>query len=188
MQQLSIQNEVTQALEDLNASFPFNGDHLLVVGTSTSEVLGEQIGTSGTIEVAEQIFHAISQLQQKTNVQIAFQCCEHLNRCLVIEREIAKKLGYEVVSVVPSAKAGGSMATYAFKHLKDPVIVEFVQADAGIDIGDTLIGMHLKHVAVPVRSTIKNIGSAHVTMAKTRPKFIGGERAVYSSKANVSCK
>ncbi|MGO4889145.1 TIGR01440 family protein [Anaerobacillus sp. MEB173] len=181
-------DQVSGALDDLYDSFPMSEAHLLVVGTSTSEVIGERIGTSGTVEVAEGIFSAIKVLQQKSGVQVAFQCCEHLNRALVMERSTALKYGYEMVSVVPSLKAGGSMATYAYQNLSDPVVVEFIKADAGIDIGDTLIGMHLKHVAVPVRSKVKQIGEAHVAMAKTRPKYIGGPRAEYPVKSDFSCK
>lgn len=161
---------------------------LFVIGCSTSEVIGKRIGTEGTLEVAEMIYNEMSAFQEKTGVGIAFQCCEHLNRALVLPREIAEERGYDEVSVVPVRKAGGSMATYAYQQINDPVVVEHIQAEAGIDIGDTFIGMHLKHVAVPIRTSIKEIGYAHVTMAKTRPKLIGGERAVYTNtKMNTSC-
>ena len=163
-------------------------NQLFVIGCSTSEVIGKRIGTEGTLEVAEMIYNEVSAFQEKTGVGLAFQCCEHLNRALVLPREIAEERGYDEVSVVPVRKAGGSMATYAYQQIKDPVVVEHIQAEAGIDIGDTFIGMHLKHVAVPVRTSIKEIGYAHVTMAKTRPKLIGGERAVYTNtKMNTSC-
>ena len=171
--------EVLQALNDLAGKASFNKNSILVIGTSTSEVLGKHIGTSGTIEVAEVIYGAIQKFQETTNVQLAFQCCEHLNRALVVERETAQQFFLEEVTVIPTRKAGGSMASYAFGKFQDPVIVEHIKADAGIDIGDTLIGMHLKHVAVPVRSSVKKIGEAHVTLAKTRPKLVGGARAVY---------
>ena len=162
--------------------------HLFVIGCSTSEVIGKRIGTEGTLEVAEMIYNEVSAFQEKTGIGLAFQCCEHLNRALVLPREMAEERGYDEVSVVPVRKAGGSMATYAYQQIKDPVVVEHIQAEAGIDIGDTFIGMHLKHVAVPVRTSIKEIGYAHVTMAKTRPKLIGGERAVYTNtKMNTSC-
>ncbi len=163
-------------------------NQLFVIGCSTSEVIGKRIGTEGTLEVAEMIYNEVSAFQEKTGVGLAFQCCEHLNRALVLPREMAEERGYDEVSVVPVRKAGGSMATYAYQQIKDPVVVEHIQAEAGIDIGDTFIGMHLKHVAVPVRTSIKEIGYAHVTMAKTRPKLIGGERAVYTNtKMNTSC-
>ncbi|MCF6138910.1 TIGR01440 family protein [Pseudalkalibacillus berkeleyi] len=181
-----IQPQVVKALEDLEQSTPLSSNHLVVIGASTSEVIGEDIGTSGTMDVAAQLFEGITQFRNKTDVQIAFQCCEHLNRALVMEREVAVARGYDPVTVVPVRSAGGALATYAYHHLKDPVIVEFIKADAGIDIGDTFIGMHLKHVAVPVRTNVKSIGKAHVTLARTRPKLIGGERAVYPSKEELT--
>ncbi|MFC0471705.1 TIGR01440 family protein [Halalkalibacter kiskunsagensis] len=167
------------ALEDLHQVFPLTNQVLLVIGTSTSEVVGSHIGSNGSYEVAEILYKALYDLQQKTGVKLAFQCCEHLNRALVIEEETAKERGYEIVSAIPVRKAGGAMATYAFSKMKHPVLVEEIEAEAGIDIGDTLIGMHLKKVAVPIRSTVTSIGEAHLTMAKTRPKLIGGVRAVY---------
>ena len=175
-----IQREVSTLLDDLLQSFPMNHRHLLVLGVSTSEVIGKHIGSSGSEEVAKEIFQAVWAKKERYGFQLAFQGCEHINRALVVERETAEANGYEMVTVVPIRKAGGAMATYAFHQFKDPVVVEFIKADAGIDIGDTLIGMHLKHVAVPVRSSVKTIGAAHVSMAKTRPKLIGGSRAQYT--------
>ncbi|TCS78041.1 TIGR01440 family protein [Tepidibacillus fermentans] len=175
-----IQSQVSKLLDDLLLSFPMNHRHLLVLGVSTSEVLGKQIGSAGSEEVAKEIFDAVWIAKQKHGFHLAFQGCEHINRALVVERETAEKFGFEIVTVVPVRKAGGAMATYAFHQFQEPVVVEFIKADAGIDIGDTLIGMHLKHVAVPVRSSIKQVGHAHVTMAKTRPKLIGGARAQYT--------
>ncbi|WP_431308965.1 TIGR01440 family protein [Halalkalibacter lacteus] len=175
----TIEQETKQALEDLHQVFPLTNQILLVVGTSTSEVVGSHIGSNGSHEVAKGIYNVLCNLQQKTGVQLAFQCCEHLNRALVIEEETAKERGYEIVSAIPIRKAGGAMATYAFSKMKHPVLVEEIEAEAGIDIGDTLIGMHLKKVAVPIRSTVTSIGEAHLTMAKTRPKLIGGIRANY---------
>ncbi|WP_273129504.1 TIGR01440 family protein [Metabacillus sp. HB246100] len=179
-----------QNLQTLLAEFQeqanLSKDDLLVIGCSTSEVIGERIGTSGTDEVAEMIFKELSHLKEETGIQLAFQCCEHLNRALVMEKKAAHF--YEKVTVIPVRKAGGAMATYAFQHMEEPVVVEHIKADAGIDIGDTFIGMHLKHVAVPLRSKIKSIGEAHVTMAKTRPKLIGGARAIYEhTHENTSC-
>ena len=163
-------------------------NQLMVVGCSTSEVAGKRIGTEGTLDVAAMVFSVISEFQQQTGVQVAYQCCEHLNRALVLTRKTAMSRGYEEVSVVPVRTAGGSMATYAYRQLEDPVVVEHIKADAGIDIGDTFIGMHLKHVAVPVRASLTEVGHAHVTMARTRPKLIGGERAVYQDTfLNNSC-
>ncbi|WHY66966.1 TIGR01440 family protein [Neobacillus sp. SuZ13] len=184
--------ECEKELEAILTEFKEQADlkpgQLLVVGCSTSEVIGERIGTSGTVEVAEIIFRSLKKLQADTGIDLAFQCCEHLNRALVVERAVAEAKRFDEVSVVPVRKAGGAMATYAFGALEDAVVVEFVKADAGIDIGNTLIGMHLKHVAVPVRVTQKKIGQAHVTLAKVRPKLIGGARAVYEREAdNLSC-
>lgn len=158
---------------------------LVVVGCSTSEVTGRKIGTAGTVEVAEMIFRQLMTFQKQYGVQFAFQCCEHLNRALVVERSTAQERNYEEVSVIPIRNAGGAMATYAFEHLKDAVVVESIKAEAGIDIGHTLIGMHLKHVAVPIRTEQKMVGEAHVTLAKTRPKLIGGARAVYERNADT---
>ncbi len=184
----TIKSQMANLLTEFQQQVQLGSQHLLVIGCSTSEVAGSQIGTAGTIDTAENLYSALRDYQKQTGVSLAIQCCEHLNRALVIERETAEKHGYEIVSVVPVQKAGGSFATYTFKQMKDPVLVEFIKADAGIDIGDTFIGMHLKHVAVPIRVQSKTIGNAHVTMAKTRPKLIGGERAVYvSSSENQSC-
>lgn len=177
--------EVSQALYDLGKTMIFDARHLLVLGCSTSEVGGKRIGTSGSMNIAASIYHALKNRHNQTGVHFAFQCCEHLNRALVIDRKVAEQRGYEQVTVRPVRHAGGAMATYAYEHLQDPVVVEFIKADGGIDIGDTLIGMHLKHVAIPVRSEVREIGQAHVTMARTRPKLIGGERAVYPEKAKV---
>ncbi|SFG22973.1 TIGR01440 family protein [Sporolactobacillus nakayamae] len=173
---------VDKALVDLEHAMPFTNRTLLVIGCSTSEVEGKHIGTSGSLGIAASIFAALVKWHERTNVHFAFQCCEHLNRAIVIDRTVAQQRGYDEVTVRPIRHAGGSMATYAYDHMEDPVIVEYIQANGGLDIGDTLIGMHLKHVAVPVRSEIKEIGKAHLVMARTRPKLIGGERAVYPEK------
>ena len=111
---------------------------------------------------------------------LAAQCCEHLNRAIVVEREAVPFA--EIVNVVPQPKAGGSFGTTAYKTFKNPVVVEEIKADAGIDIGGTLIGMHLKKVAVPVRLENNKLGEALVLAARVRPKYIGGERAVYDDK------
>jgi uncharacterized protein (TIGR01440 family) len=181
-------NQLQTILNDFSEQVVLTDKHILVVGCSTSEVIGKKIGTAGTNEVAELIFSSLRSYSDKTGVALAFQCCEHLNRALVVERATSDKKGWDEVSVVPVRQAGGAMATYAFNQFSDPVVVEFIQADAGIDIGDTFIGMHLKHVAVPIRVSINELGSAHVTLARTRPKLIGGARAIYErSKENQSC-
>ncbi len=157
---------------------------LVVIGTSTSEVQGYRIGTQGTERVAREIFEGVRRAREQTGFYPVFQCCEHLNRALVMEREaLALYPLLEPVSVVPVPKAGGSMAAYAYRTFKEPVVVETVQAHAGLDIGGTLIGMHLRPVAVPVRPSVRMLGHAHLQMAYTRPKLIGGERAVYSAAA-----
>lgn len=155
-------------------------DELFVIGCSTSEVAGESIGTSGSEDIAAIIFNALQRLKQQTSIHLVFQCCEHLNRALVIEEETMKEYGLKEVSVIPIREAGGAMASYAFKHFKNPVVVENIQAHAGIDIGDTMIGMQLREVAVPLRFKQKTIGNARVTGARTRPKLIGGPRASYA--------
>ncbi|QFT90938.1 hypothetical protein FIU87_20020 [Bacillus sp. THAF10] len=179
MSQEQWRTELQQVLKDLQHQAQLKTGQLLVVGCSTSEVIGERIGTAGTEGVAETIFAVLEEFRAQTGVELAFQCCEHLNRALVVERETALHRGLDEVTVVPVRQAGGAMASHAYHHFTDAVMVEHIRADAGIDIGDTLIGMHIKHVAVPVRSTIKSVGNAHITMARTRPKLIGGARAVY---------
>ena len=153
---------------------------LLVVGCSTSEVRGRHIGKDSSLEVASDLFRALSEVQSEYGFAVAIQCCEHLNRALVMEQSAAVARGYEEVNAVPVQHAGGSMATTAYALWTNPVMVEHVKADAGIDIGDTFIGMHMKHVAVPVRLCVKEIGKAHVTACRVRPKSIGGERATYN--------
>src|SRR5690625_4228874 len=136
-------------------------DDIFIVGCSTSEVAGEHIGTAGSEDIAKVIFAALQLLQKERGIQLAFQCCEHLNRAIVIERSLQEKLQLDPVTVIPHRKAGGSMATYAYKHFKEAVVVEQIVANAGIDIGDTMIGMHLKSVAIPLRFMQKNVGNAH---------------------------
>ncbi|MEE1131223.1 MAG: TIGR01440 family protein [Caryophanon sp.] len=152
---------------------------LLVIGCSTSEVIGEKIGTAGTLNVAQELFVPLQQFANKHNLYLAFQGCEHINRALTIERKAAEHYRLDEVSVRPVRTAGGSMSAYAYEHFEEAVVVEHIEAHYGIDIGQTLIGMHLKHVAVPVRTSIRQIGEAFVTTATTRPKLIGGERAQY---------
>lgn len=152
---------------------------LLVVGCSSSEVLGEKIGTASSMDVAGAILDGILPLLQEKGIFLAAQCCEHLNRAVILEADAAKVRGYEAVNVLPQPKAGGSFATTAWQRMGQPVAVEEIRADAGLDIGGTLIGMHLKRVAVPVRLSVDKIGEARLLSARTRPKFIGGCRAHY---------
>lgn len=153
--------------------------NIFVVGCSTSEIVGGKIGKASSPETASAVFTGIYRAVSERGVYLATQCCEHLNRALILEREAAEKYGFEEVNVVPQPKAGGSFSTAAYHAFKEPVAVEHIKAHAGMDIGDTLIGMHLKDVAVPVRINQKTIGEAHVVCARTRAKFVGGIRAVY---------
>ncbi|MCH5343412.1 MAG: TIGR01440 family protein [Acetatifactor sp.] len=155
---------------------------LFVVGCSTSEVAGAGIGSFSSPELAEVVFGGVYQATQEVGVYLAAQCCEHLNRALVLEEDAAEKYGYEIVNVIPQPKAGGSFATAAYKAFETPVAVEHIKAHAGMDIGDTLIGMHLKDVAIPVRVRTTQIGDAHVVCARTRAKYIGGGRALYDEE------
>ena len=157
----------------------FNPVKLLVIGGSSSEIAGGTIGHNSTYEFGEAVVEAVMKVCRDAGVAPAFQCCEHLNRALIMERETAERYGYEIVWVVPRIKAGGSLATAAWKRFKDPVAVLAVQADAGLDIGQTLIGMHLRRVAVPVRLSISQVGEARISAARTRPLLVGGERARY---------
>lgn len=167
------------AVRELLEAAGLKKGNIMVVGCSTSEITGNRIGTQSVPLVAETVCGAIKKELDEAGVFLAAQCCEHLNRAIIIEREVAEKYMLDIVNVVPQPKAGGSFATSAYKLFKDPVAVETIRADAGLDIGQTLIGMHLKPVAVPVRLSVKMIGSAILTAARTRAKFIGGCRAVY---------
>lgn len=155
-------------------------DSILVIGCSSSEVTGGRIGKNSSEEIGQVIFQTAKKITDEMGVFLACQCCEHLNRALVIENACAEKYGYEPVCVVPWLHGGGSFATAAYHHFSQPVVVEHIKASAGIDIGDTLIGMHLKDVAVPVHFSQQKIGEAHVVAAYSRPKLIGGERAHYA--------
>ncbi len=177
-----IGDEAYQAAKEILEKAKLKAGDLFVVGCSTSEVGGASIGSFSSPELAEAVFGGIYQATEEAGVYLAAQCCEHLNRALIIERKAAEKYGYEIVNVVPQPKAGGSFATAAYKAFEEPVAVEHIRAHAGMDIGDTLIGMHLRDVAVPVRIRTTQIGDAHVVCARTRAKFIGGCRAVYDEE------
>lgn len=155
---------------------------LFVVGCSTSEVLGEKIGSHSSMDAAGALFAGINQALQERKIYLAAQCCEHLGRALILEREACTLYGLEEVNVIPQPKAGGSFATTAYKSFDDPVAVETIcqKANAGIDIGGTLIGMHIRPVVVPLRISMKKIGEASIICARRRPKFVGGSRAVYN--------
>ena len=155
---------------------------VIVLGCSTSEITGARIGKGSVPELGEIVAEAMLVACKGHGVHAAFQCCEHLNRALILEREAAEKYGWEEVCVVPRPHAGGSWATTCWKQFKDPIAVEEIRAHAGIDIGGTLIGMHLRRVAVPVRLSLSKIGEANILCARTRPKLIGGERAKYTEE------
>lgn len=177
----SIASETRQVVEELlKIAGLFSGD-ILVVGCSTSEVRGERIGSAGSEEIAEAILGSLLAGCRRYGVNLAIQCCEHLNRALVVERAVLKAHHLTQVSAIPVAKAGGALAACAMKQFDYPVLAETIEADAGIDIGLTLIGMHLRRVAIPVRLSQKTIGQALVNAARTRPKLIGGARAVYET-------
>jgi len=171
--------DVYRIATEVAAAGGLSAGAMLVVGASTSEVLGSRIGTAGATEVAEALFAGLQRFRADTGCYVAYQCCEHLNRALVVEREAAERYGLEPVTVVPVPKAGGAMAAYAYRHVPEAIMVEEVRAHAGIDIGETLIGMHLRKVAVPFRPSVRRIGEARVNAAYARPKLIGGARAVY---------
>ena len=174
-----VEREAREAmLELLELAVPEPGE-LIVIGCSSSEIAGGEIGKFSSPELAAAVVSAVLPILLERGLYIAAQCCEHLNRALIIERAAAKAYGYEIVSVRPRPKAGGSFATAVWESLEQPVAVEHVRACAGMDIGSTLIGMHLREVAVPLRLKVRTIGSALVTAAKTRPKLIGGARAEY---------
>jgi len=166
------------AAELLGAAHLRQGD-IFVVGCSTSEIMGGQIGKSSSLEAARAVFSGIYPILCDQGFFLAAQCCEHLNRALVLEQAAAERFCYEQVCVVPRPGAGGSFASTAYERFRTPVVVEAVRARAGMDIGGTLIGMHLAHVAVPVRLSVSAIGGAGLICARTRPKYIGGSRAVY---------
>ena len=174
-----IRKQAADAAAELLEAAHLKEHDLVVIGCSSSEIAEYRIGSHSSEEIGEAVYTAIYQIMSSHGIDVAAQCCEHLNRALIVEEECAEKYGLEQVNVVPQLKAGGSFATAAFSAFENPAAVERIQAHGGIDIGDTFIGMHLRPVAVPVRTSVREIGSAHVTCARTRLKCIGGERAAY---------
>ena len=174
---MTVKEQAALAATQLIEAAKLNKGSIVVVGCSTSEVVGSKIGTDSQPDVAKELFDGIYEVLSQQGIYLAAQCCEHLNRAIIVEAEAVN--GLDIVNVVPQPKAGGSFATAAYAAFKQPVAVEEIKADAGLDIGGTLIGMHLKKVAVPLRLDIKNIGEASLAAARTRPKFIGGVRAQY---------
>lgn len=174
-----VRRQVGQAVDEICEVASLSTGTILVVGCSTSEVIGARMGTAGSEAVAEAVLEPLWRATQERGIFVACQCCEHLNRALVIQREAAERYRFEEVMVIPVPKAGGAFAARAMRELPDAVVVEEIQAHAGLDIGSTLIGMHLRRVAVPLRLSLNMVGHARLTAARTRPKLIGGERAVY---------
>ena len=177
---MTIYEQTTTVVSELYEKAKLKKGSIIVVGCSTSEVVGSTIGTNSNVEVAGEIFKALYDYTKSKEVYLAIQCCEHLNRAIIIEREAVPFA--EPVNVVPQPKAGGSLATQAYAAFAHPIALEEIKADAGLDIGFTLIGMHLKKVAVPLRLEHHTIGEAMVVAARTRAKFIGGERAMYDKE------
>ena len=175
--QKQIEQEARQAVTELLAEAKLKKGDVFVVGCSSSEIVGGHIGKDSSLEAARAVYAGIAPVLAENGIWLAAQCCEHLNRAIIIEREAAEKYGWEEVCVVPRPHAGGSWATTCWKNFQDPV-----RAHAGIDIGGTLIGMHLRRVAVPVRLSLSKIGEATILCARTRPKLIGGERAKYTEE------
>lgn len=176
---MNIALQTQTVIDELIEKASLKKGDILVVGCSSSEVIGEKIGTGSSVETANLIFDTVYKTVKEKGIYLAAQCCEHLNRAIIIEEELCEKLRLDRVNVRPLPKAGGSFATAAFENFEKPVVVESIKADAGMDIGLTLIGMHLKPVAVPLRLSLNKIGNATVVFARTRPKFIGGQRANY---------
>lgn len=175
-----LKQQARQAAKELCAAAKLHAGQLVVIGCSSSEVSGSKIGSDSRPKVADAIFSGLYEVFSEKGIWMAAQCCEHLNRSLIVEREAVPFA--EEVNVVPQPKAGGSFATAAYREFKNPIAVEEIAADAGLDIGGTLIGMHLKKVAVPVRLSIHHIGEAILLAARTRAKFVGGCRAVYNEE------
>lgn len=175
-----IRKETTAAFDELCRVAAFQEGALVVIGGSSSEIKGGRIGKDSSYEIGEAVIESLLNTARQRKIHLAVQCCEHLNRALVMERQVAQRKGYQEVTVVPRLHAGGAFATNAYYHFEDPVVVESIQAEGGVDIGLTMIGMHLRKVAVPVRLENNHIGEAIVIAARTRPPLIGGERARYT--------
>ena len=178
----TIRQEVRAVAEELITTAQMKPGQILVVGCSSSEIHNSKLGTDSSQEIGQAVFEALYACTKEHGLYLAAQCCEHLNRAIILEREAAEKYGWEEVCVVPRPHAGGSWATTCWKQFRDPIAVEEIRAHAGIDIGGTLIGMHLRRVAVPVRLSLSKIGEANILCARTRPKLIGGERAKYTEE------
>ena len=177
----TITKDAALALHELIETAHLTAGQLLVIGCSSSEMVGQRIGKNSSMEAALALRDAVLPILSEHGICLAVQCCEHLNRALIMERTTAERYGYDPVWVKPQPKAGGSFATAVWEAMSDPVAVETIQAHAGMDIGATLIGMHLRRVAVPVRLSVSKIGEASLVCARTRPAYIGGPRAQYQT-------
>ncbi|MFD0897211.1 TIGR01440 family protein [Loigolactobacillus binensis] len=175
----TIATQVKQGANELLAQAKLAAGDVFVLGCSTSEIQGEHIGQDSSREVGRTVVKALRELLVPQQIQLAVQGCEHINRALTVERAVAAAHNWEIVSVVPALHAGGATQMAAFESFADPVEIEHITAQAGMDIGDTAIGMHVKFVQIPVRTSIQTVGSAHTTYLRSRPKLIGGARAQY---------
>ena len=175
----SLRKQARDLAEELVCAAGLKPGDVLVVGCSSSEIVGKKIGTESSTDAADAVFDGIYSVTREKGLRLAAQCCEHLNRALIVEAETASALGLPPVMAVPHPKAGGSFATAAYRAFAHPVAVEHIRAQAGLDIGGTLIGMHLQEVAVPLRLSCDHLGNAIILCAKTRPKYIGGPRTQY---------
>lgn len=175
-----VKEEAARVTKELFQQAKLEEGDILLVGCSSSEVVGERIGCFSSVETAQAVFEGIYGVAKENGIYLAAQCCEHLNRAVIVEKALMKRDRLTRVNVIPQPKAGGSFGTTAYERFEDAVAVEGIVAQAGIDIGDTLIGMHIQPVCVPVRIATKKIGNAHVVCARTRAKFVGGSRAIYN--------
>ena len=177
----AVRSDTERAVRELIETAGLKAGQILVVGCSSSEIVGQRIGKGSSMEAADAVVSALLPILQEKGIFLAAQCCEHLNRALIVESACAEKYGLETVWVKPQPHAGGSFATTVWDRFENPVAVECIRAHAGMDVGGTLIGMHLRRVAVPVRLSVKMIGEAPVLFARTRPPYIGGPRAQYQT-------
>ncbi|MGO3115319.1 TIGR01440 family protein [Enterococcus pseudoavium] len=179
MEKEKLQEQLTTIVTDVLTAADLKAGDVFVLGCTTSEIVGGTIGKNSSQEVGQWVIESLKAILDPKQIYLAVQGCEHINRAVVVERALAEKKDWEIVSVKPALHAGGSCSVAAFEQFSDPVEVEHIVAQAGVDIGDTAIGMHVKYVQVPVRPSIKELGGAHVTALRSRPKYIGGPRATY---------
>ncbi len=176
---MSPSEELRAGLTEAFELFPPRHGQILIVGCSTSEVLGQKIGSASSLEVASEIYRTLKEEADRWDLELAFQCCEHLNRAVLVERSLLERIGLQEVMAIPRVGAGGALAAYAYMQMQEPTLAESLNADYGVDIGSTIIGMHLKRVAVPVRVAQKTVGNSSLLIARTRPPLIGGKRTEY---------